>query len=152
MGGKDAIIVDSSADLAEAAGAIVNSAFGFQSQKCSACSRAIVLEDVYDEVVAPAPGKTRGIFCLNMKNMALPNKWFNGIGLANLPQHKVSVLHHLWQKVTEAYYEPYTLLVRTVYEKANAVAKNYYGVTLLPFYSFITLAAWGPRAPSTMSN
>ncbi len=62
MGGKDAIIVDSSADLAEAAGAIVNSAFGFQSQKCSACSRAIVLEDVYDEVVAPAPGKTRGIF------------------------------------------------------------------------------------------
>lgn len=51
MGGKDAIIVDSSADLEEAAAVIVASAFGFQGQKCSACSRAIVCEDVYDRVV-----------------------------------------------------------------------------------------------------
>ncbi len=51
MGGKDTIIVDSSADLEEAAAGIVTSAFGFQGQKCSACSRAVVVEDVYDKVV-----------------------------------------------------------------------------------------------------
>ncbi|MFB3903880.1 MAG: L-glutamate gamma-semialdehyde dehydrogenase [Acidobacteriota bacterium] len=48
MGGKDAIIVDSESNLDEAAAGVVTSAFGFQGQKCSACSRAIVLEPVYD--------------------------------------------------------------------------------------------------------
>lgn len=51
MGGKDAIIVDSEADLDLAADAITASAFGFSGQKCSACSRAIVHEDVYDAVL-----------------------------------------------------------------------------------------------------
>ncbi len=51
MGGKDAIIVDSEADLDAAAQGIVISAFGFSGQKCSACSRAIVAADVYDEIV-----------------------------------------------------------------------------------------------------
>ena len=48
MGGKNAIIIDDDADLDEAVLAVVKSAFGFQGQKCSACSRAIVLESVYD--------------------------------------------------------------------------------------------------------
>ncbi len=48
MGGKNAIIVDSDADLDEAVLGVVKSAFGFQGQKCSACSRAIVLEEIYD--------------------------------------------------------------------------------------------------------
>lgn len=52
LGGKDAIIVDDSADLEAAARAIVASAFGFSGQKCSACSRAIVHADVYDVVLA----------------------------------------------------------------------------------------------------
>jgi 1-pyrroline-5-carboxylate dehydrogenase len=51
MGGKDAIIVDSEANLDLAADAIVKSAFGFSGQKCSACSRAIIHEAVYDTVV-----------------------------------------------------------------------------------------------------
>ncbi|MBE0701162.1 MAG: L-glutamate gamma-semialdehyde dehydrogenase [Acholeplasmataceae bacterium] len=51
MGGKDAIIVDASADLDLATDSIVKSAFGFSGQKCSACSRAIIHESVYDEVV-----------------------------------------------------------------------------------------------------
>ncbi len=51
MGGKNAIIVDSDADLDEAVGQIVQSAFGYQGQKCSACSRLIVLEENYDNVV-----------------------------------------------------------------------------------------------------
>ena len=52
MGGKNAIIVDDDADLDEAVVGVVASAFGFQGQKCSACSRAIVLEQVYDAFVA----------------------------------------------------------------------------------------------------
>ncbi|HEY1244623.1 MAG TPA: aldehyde dehydrogenase family protein, partial [Hyphomicrobiaceae bacterium] len=52
MGGKDAIIVDESADLDAAATGITTSAYGYQGQKCSAASRAIVLEPVYQEVLA----------------------------------------------------------------------------------------------------
>ena len=47
MGGKDAIIVDEEADLDAAAQGVAASAFGFQGQKCSACSRAIVSEKIY---------------------------------------------------------------------------------------------------------
>ena len=46
MGGKDAIIVDCEADLESAATGVVQSAYGYQGQKCSACSRAIVDEAV----------------------------------------------------------------------------------------------------------
>jgi len=59
MGGKDAIIVDADADLADAAQGIVASAFGFSGQKCSACSRAIVHADVYDEIVERVVALTR---------------------------------------------------------------------------------------------
>jgi len=51
MGGKDTIIVDNEADLQAAADSIAVSAFGFQGQKCSACSRAVIVEDVYDKMV-----------------------------------------------------------------------------------------------------
>lgn len=51
MGGKDAVVVDETADLEAAAVGIVQSAFGFQGQKCSACSRAIVVDSVYDQVL-----------------------------------------------------------------------------------------------------
>ncbi|WP_077702961.1 L-glutamate gamma-semialdehyde dehydrogenase [Virgibacillus dokdonensis] len=50
MGGKDTIVVDREADLELAAQSIVQSAFGFSGQKCSACSRAVIHEDVYEEV------------------------------------------------------------------------------------------------------
>ncbi len=61
MGGKDAIVVDSEANLEEAAAGIVASAFGFQGQKCSACSRAIIVADVYDEVLAKVIAKTKAL-------------------------------------------------------------------------------------------
>ena len=48
MGGKDAIVVDREADLDSAVLGVVQSAFGYQGQKCSACSRAIVDDPVYD--------------------------------------------------------------------------------------------------------
>jgi 1-pyrroline-5-carboxylate dehydrogenase len=49
MGGKDAIIVDDEADLERAVAGVLASAFGYQGQKCSACSRAIVHREVYDQ-------------------------------------------------------------------------------------------------------
>lgn len=51
MGGKDTIVVDKEADLELAAQSIVASAFGFSGQKCSACSRVVVVNDVYDELL-----------------------------------------------------------------------------------------------------
>lgn len=59
MGGKDSIVVDETADLDKAAEGIVQAAWGFQGQKCSACSRAIVVESVYDEVLAKVVERTR---------------------------------------------------------------------------------------------
>jgi RHH-type proline utilization regulon transcriptional repressor/proline dehydrogenase/delta 1-pyrroline-5-carboxylate dehydrogenase len=52
MGGKNALIIDDDADLDEAVVGLIYSAFGYSGQKCSACSRAIVLDGVYDAFVA----------------------------------------------------------------------------------------------------
>lgn len=59
MGGKDTIVVDSEGDLELAAQSIVKSAFGFSGQKCSACSRAVIVEDVYDQVLNRAVELTK---------------------------------------------------------------------------------------------
>ncbi|CAM4211963.1 L-glutamate gamma-semialdehyde dehydrogenase [Paenibacillus alkaliterrae] len=59
MGGKDTIIVDEDADLELAADAITASAFGYAGQKCSACSRAVVHELVYDEVLEKVIERTK---------------------------------------------------------------------------------------------
>ena len=62
MGGKDAIIVDrETKDLDNAAAAAVASAFGFQGQKCSACSRLIVDEAIYDDFVPRVVEKTKAL-------------------------------------------------------------------------------------------
>ena len=51
MGGKDAIVVDSESDFDRAVEGVFFSAFGYQGQKCSACSRAIIHTDIYDRFV-----------------------------------------------------------------------------------------------------
>ncbi|MCJ2163096.1 MULTISPECIES: proline dehydrogenase family protein [unclassified Pseudodesulfovibrio] len=51
MGGKNATIIDDDADLDEAVLGVLYAAFGFQGQKCSACSRVIVLDSIYDRFV-----------------------------------------------------------------------------------------------------
>ena len=61
MGGKNAIIVDESADLDQAVAGVVQSAFGYSGQKCSACSRVIVLEPVYDTFVGRLVEATRSL-------------------------------------------------------------------------------------------
>ena len=62
MGGKDAIIVDrETGNLDDAAAAAVASAFGFQGQKCSACSRLIVDEAIYDKFLPLVVQKTKAL-------------------------------------------------------------------------------------------
>lgn len=61
MGGKDGIVVDETADLDAAAEAIVAAAFGFQGQKCSAGSRAMIVESVYDKVVEKVLTRTKNL-------------------------------------------------------------------------------------------
>ncbi|HAJ62381.1 MAG TPA: L-glutamate gamma-semialdehyde dehydrogenase [Cyanobacteria bacterium UBA8543] len=61
MGGKNAVIVDESADLDQAVAGVVQSAFGYSGQKCSACSRVIVLEPVYDAFVERFVEATRSL-------------------------------------------------------------------------------------------
>lgn len=73
MGGKNGIIVDESADLDQAVAGAVHSAFGYSGQKCSACSRIIVLNSVYDKFVARFVEATRSL----------------NIGMAELPGTQV---------------------------------------------------------------
>lgn len=61
MGGKNAVIIDSDADLDEAVTGVVYSAFGFSGQKCSAASRLIVLDEIYDRFVERLIEMTRSI-------------------------------------------------------------------------------------------
>jgi len=61
MGGKDAIIVDGDCDLDAAVEGVAVSAFGYQGQKCSACSRAIVDEAVYDRFLEKLKARTEKI-------------------------------------------------------------------------------------------
>src|SRR6202046_1850348 len=61
MGGKDAIVVDEEADVDAAVEGVALSAFGFQGQKCSACSRAIVSEKIYDQFLEKLVERVRKI-------------------------------------------------------------------------------------------
>ncbi|MBD2294563.1 L-glutamate gamma-semialdehyde dehydrogenase [Anabaena sphaerica FACHB-251] len=70
MGGKNAIIVDESADLDQAVVGVVQSAFGYSGQKCSACSRVIVLQPIYDAFVERLVEATKS---LNIGETELPS-------------------------------------------------------------------------------
>ncbi len=61
MGGKDFIIVDEDADLDSAVNGVVVSAFGYQGQKCSACSRAIIHESVYPAFLEKLIGRVKAL-------------------------------------------------------------------------------------------
>ena len=73
MGGKNAIIIDESADLDQAVQGVVQSAFGYSGQKCSACSRAIVLDSIYSTFLERLVEATQSL----------------NVGAAELPSTKV---------------------------------------------------------------
>jgi len=68
MGGKDFILVDETADLDQAAAGVVASAFGFQGQKCSACSRLIVHERVHDDLLSKVIEKAKALSVGDVRN------------------------------------------------------------------------------------
>src|SRR3989454_1245354 len=76
MGGKDAVVVDETADLEAAASGIVTSAFGFQGQKCSAGSRAIIVDKVYDQVLQKVIEKTKQ---LSMGDVTQPETYMGPV-------------------------------------------------------------------------
>lgn len=93
MGGKDAIIVDSEADMNEAVEGVAASTFGFQGQKCSACSRAIVDAAIYDEFleklierskkITVGPVEDSGNFMGSVINKAALDKTMKYIEIGN---------------------------------------------------------------------
>ncbi|MBI3651376.1 MAG: L-glutamate gamma-semialdehyde dehydrogenase [Acidobacteria bacterium] len=76
MGGKDTIIIDETADLNAAIEGAVASAFGFSGQKCSACSRLVVVEAVYDEVVKQVAERAAKIKVGQVKE---PENWMGPV-------------------------------------------------------------------------
>ena len=68
MGGKNAVIIDNDADLDEAVVGVLYSAFGFSGQKCSACSRVIILDEVYEKFKARLIEATKSIEIGNPEN------------------------------------------------------------------------------------
>lgn len=80
MGGKDGIVVDETANLEDAATNIVFSAFGFQGQKCSAGSRAIIVEEVYDEVLQKVVEKAKK---LTLGDVTKPETYMGAVVDAN---------------------------------------------------------------------
>ena len=71
MGGKNPLVVDADADLDQAVPIAVASAFGYAGQKCSACSRLIVLDEVYDELVDRLVGASRLLRVGHPRDMAV---------------------------------------------------------------------------------
>src|SRR5262245_38849406 len=70
MGGKDTIVVDETADLDEAAAGIVASAFGYSGQKCSACSRAVIHQAVYEQLLERVANRTAQLSVGPVKDLA----------------------------------------------------------------------------------
>jgi RHH-type proline utilization regulon transcriptional repressor/proline dehydrogenase/delta 1-pyrroline-5-carboxylate dehydrogenase len=76
LGGKNAIIVDSDADLDEAVVYVLQSAFGYQGQKCSACSRLIVEEAIYDRFMERLQAAAQSI---NIGPVELPQNFMGAV-------------------------------------------------------------------------
>lgn len=95
MGGKDAIVVDSEADLDSAVAGVVASAFGYQGQKCSACSRAIVDESLYDAFLEKLKPKVEAL------TMGSPDQLENFMGPVINESARRSILAYIEQGKTE---------------------------------------------------
>lgn len=76
MGGKDAVVVDETADLDAAAEGCVASAFGFQGQKCSAGSRIIAVKEIYDELLEKVVERTKKIKIGDVRD---PENWLGPV-------------------------------------------------------------------------
>jgi 1-pyrroline-5-carboxylate dehydrogenase len=87
MGGKDCILVDETADIDAAAEGVVASAFGFQGQKCSACSRLIAHADVYDELLEKVISRSK---TLTIGDTTTPENLFMGAVIDDKAHKKIN--------------------------------------------------------------
>jgi 1-pyrroline-5-carboxylate dehydrogenase len=87
MGGKDCIVVDETADVAVAAEGAVAAAFGFQGQKCSACSRLIAHQDIYDDLLARVVARARE---LTIGDTVTPDNFFMGAVIDDAAHKKIN--------------------------------------------------------------
>lgn len=95
MGGKDAILVDETADVDAAAEGIAQAAFGFQGQKCSACSRAILHADVHDAVLERVVERARR---LTIGDTTLPENFCLGAVIDEKARRKMQEYIDLGRK------------------------------------------------------
>ncbi|MFQ5412947.1 MAG: L-glutamate gamma-semialdehyde dehydrogenase [Phycisphaerae bacterium] len=86
MGGKDCIVVDETADVAAAANGAVAAAFGFQGQKCSACSRLIAVAPVYDDLLERVVAQSRE---LTIGDTVASDNFFIGAVIDNAAYDKI---------------------------------------------------------------
>jgi RHH-type proline utilization regulon transcriptional repressor/proline dehydrogenase/delta 1-pyrroline-5-carboxylate dehydrogenase len=96
MGGKNAVIVDSDADLDEAIVHIIDSAFGYQGQKCSAASRLILVEEIYQRFLARLIEATKSL------QIGSPEDPRNTVGPLIDVEAKARVLQYIQVGKTEA--------------------------------------------------
>jgi 1-pyrroline-5-carboxylate dehydrogenase len=89
MGGKDAILVDRETDVDKAVNGVIASAFGYQGQKCSACSRAIVDQSIYDEFVEKVKAKAEAL------TVGAPEDLSNYMGPVINERAKTSILDYI---------------------------------------------------------
>lgn len=89
MGGKDAIVVDRETDIDKAVSGVIASAFGYQGQKCSACSRAIVDQSIYDEFVEKVKAKAQTL------TVGAPEELGNYMGPVINERAKTSILKYI---------------------------------------------------------
>jgi RHH-type proline utilization regulon transcriptional repressor/proline dehydrogenase/delta 1-pyrroline-5-carboxylate dehydrogenase len=95
MGGKNAIIIDDDADLDEAVLGVVHSAFGYSGQKCSACSRVIVLADIYQQFCERLKGAVANL------RIGPPFELANNMGPVIDAEAKDKILAYIEQAKTE---------------------------------------------------
>jgi 1-pyrroline-5-carboxylate dehydrogenase len=95
MGGKDSIVVDSETDLDQAVEGVTLSAFGYQGQKCSACSRAIVDEKVYDAFLEKLKARVEKI------KVGPPTDPENSMGPVINASSKKSILNYIEKGLKE---------------------------------------------------
>jgi RHH-type proline utilization regulon transcriptional repressor/proline dehydrogenase/delta 1-pyrroline-5-carboxylate dehydrogenase len=96
MGGKNAVIVDNDADMDEAIVHIIDSAFGYQGQKCSAASRLILVEEVYERLLARLIEATKSL------QIGPPEDPRNTVGPLIDAEAKARVLQYIQVGKTEA--------------------------------------------------
>lgn len=95
MGGKDYIIVDENADLESAANGIVQGAYGFQGQKCSACSRAIIDEKVYDKMVELINERVQKIKVGDPREFPVPDVHYYNMGPVSSASSKAKIMSYM---------------------------------------------------------